>query len=353
MYTREVTSAPEKIIQAGRPVFGTFNTLPQKLDIKGVAAPFGGIPFPASLTRLKIRARAIIVFIMGDYLGAVDIFDNKIINMAEASFFNTRTGKKYIYRTFLLPRKRLIPTNLSKGACIVSPSRRHIRLLWDHEKDSLSLKINVWGDAHRPDVNVSIKGHFSAQHSKEVVTVKPAPTQRRCSATWYSTLPINGKVSFEGVAEKADIHDNGSAILFLNRSYYKFRTRGENITAIGSIKGQMVSFRFSTTTLDAVNTDAYNDNVLFVDGIFTPMPQVYITHPFGINKNWVIQDVQSMVDLEFTPVASVSRSLNLIVINSAYDTVFGMLNGALWDLNGTKIVIKDFPAIARRSMLRG
>jgi hypothetical protein len=74
MYTREITPAPEKLVQNGKPVFGTFDSLPKKLDIKGVTTPYAGVPYPPILSRLTIRARAVYVFSLGDYVGVVQFF---------------------------------------------------------------------------------------------------------------------------------------------------------------------------------------------------------------------------------------------------------------------------------------
>ena len=56
MYKREICAGPERIIQNKKPIFGTWNTLPDKLDISGVRAPYLAIPMPAIL---KIRSTSI------------------------------------------------------------------------------------------------------------------------------------------------------------------------------------------------------------------------------------------------------------------------------------------------------
>lgn len=352
MYSRSINSGLEKIIQNGKPVFGTFDSIPDRLDIKGVAAPFGGIPLPASITRLMIRAHAIYNFSAGDFIGTVDLFDNKIMNMVEVCLWNKKTGQKYAYRTFLGARKRLVPTNLTKGTCVSTPHNRHVRLSWNHPDDRLSFSVMLRGDEHRPDIEISFSGRFSHENATEIISVKPAPTMRRCSASWYASMPVNGSIKLDDKKENEVFSGNGTSLLFINRAYYKFRTRGESITATGLIDGKTVTFRLSTSTLDAVDTENYNDNLLFTDSCTTALPPVCITHPFGTANPWIIQDFESMVDLEFTPVNVHSRSLNLIAVNFSYETVFGKLNGVLLDKNGNKIVLKDFHAVARRSMLR-
>lgn len=355
MYRREIKKAPSKIVEHGKPVFGTFNTLPESLDIHGIHAPFLGIPLPPIFTRLSIRARLIYTFTFGDYLGSIDIFDNKIVNMAEVSLWNKKTNVKHVYRIFLGLRLHLIPKKMEKSVCVSTAKYRYIRIGWNHSQDRLSIKFKVKGDSVRPSVELSLGGNFSNPASQEAFSVKPAPTMRRCSASWYAFTPITGRMSLtlkNGDLLEKFTDQKGFGFLFENRAYYKFITSGENITASGEIDGKTVAFRLSNTSLDAINQDAYNDNIMFVDGAITTLPPVEITHPFGLAQGWDIQDYESMVDLTFTPKNLISRSVNLIAIKSNYYTIFGTLDGTILDSEGNKIVLKEFPAIAKRSKLR-
>lgn len=352
MYSREVKPAPENLIQDGKPVFGTFNSLPKKLNIKGITTPYSGIPLPPALSRLKIRARAVYTFSLSDYIGTVDFFDGKTFNMAEFSFWNWTRGTKYVYRTFLGVRKKLVPTKLEHAQCLSPSPARYIRLSWNHPADRLSLKINVFGLKHRPEIELALSGRFNDSLGNEIVSVKPAPTMRRCSASYFASTKVSGHFKMSGVENRSLESADGAGLLFVNRAYYKFITFGESICAVGRIAQKQITLRLSTTNLDAVNTEKYNDNVLFTEGHFTPLPPVRITHPFGIQKNWTIQDYESMVDLEFTPQSCVSRKANFILVNANYDTVFGFLNGTLLDSDGNKIQLKDFPAVAKRNRIR-
>ena len=355
MYKRELVPAPEKIIQHSKPVFGTFNTLPEKLDISKVRAPFLGIPLPSIFSRLRIRARLIYTFSFDDYLGSIDLFDNKIVNMAEVSLWNKKTNIKYVYRIFLGLRLHLIPKKLNKAVCVSTAKTRYIRIGWNHEQDRLSVKLKIRGDSVRPFVELTLFGRFSNSASQEVFSVKPAPTMRRCSASWYAFTPVLGRLSFSSKSHElleSFNSQNGLGFLFENRAYYKFITSGENITACGETDGKKIGFRMSTTTLDAVDTDASNDNILFIDGKITTLPPIDITHPFGLAQKWIIQDVESMVDLTFTPKNLISRTLNLIAVRTSYHTIFGTIDGILLDSEGNKIVLKDFPGIVKRSKLR-
>ena len=58
--------------------------------------------------------------------------------------------------------------------------------------------------------------------------------------------------------------------------------------SLGKVKGKDVFFTMQYSNLDAANADLYNNNVLIVDGKPTALPSVIMTHPFGIDKNWII-----------------------------------------------------------------
>lgn len=355
MYTREVTPGPEKIIVKHKPVFGTFNTLPDQLDIHGVKAPFAGIPLPPVLTKFRIRARLIYVFRVGDFLGSIDIFDNKIVNMAEVSLWNYKKDYKYTYRIFLGLRLRLIPKKLSEAVCVSSGPKRSIRIAWNHLKDRMTFKLHLSGYNTRPKLDLSFFSNFTDSSSHEIFSVKPAPTFSRCSATWYVANAFKGRLALTDKGGKefdCTNGENGFGFTFMNRSYYKFITTGENITAIGKIKDKQVSFRFSTASFDAVDRDSYNDNVMFVDDQFSPMPPVDITHSFGVTNKWVIQDTESMIDLTFTPKSITSRNMNFVAVRTTYYTIFGTIDGILLDKDGNRLVLRDFPAISRSSKLR-
>lgn len=355
MYSREIKEAPKQIIKNGKPIFGTFNSLPESLDIFGIREPFLGIPMPAIFTRLRIRPRLIYTFNFADYLGSIDIFDNKVLNMAEISLWNKKTNTKYVYRIFLGLRLHFIPKNLKKDVCVSSAKSRYIRLGWNHAQNRLSFKLKVRGDSLRPFVELAFIGRFSESDACECFSVKPAPTMRRCSASWYAFTSISGRMNLtlkNGDLLESFPNNNGFCFLFANRSYYKFITSGENITACGETDEKKIALRLSTTSLDAVDQNAYNDNIIFTDGKITTLPPVEITHSFGLAQNWIIQDMESMVDLNFTPKNVISRAINLIAINSTYYTIFGTLDGIILDSGGNKIVLKDFPAIAKKSKLR-
>ena len=355
MYTRPLTDPPFKLVRNGKPVLGTYSGVPSRLDIRGVEAPFGGLPLPPVFTNFWIRSQLTFFFNIGDYIGSVEFFDAKVYGLGEVLFWNTKTNTKFVYRTLTGPRRRLIPVRLSNAICASFRKSRYIRISWDRRHNRISLLFNVKGDSARSAANAAFIARFGDPQTAEMVSVMPAPTMRRCSATWLAAISIHGALSLgptKKSAQKIMADANGTGLLAMNRSYFKIHTNFNIVTGLGITAGKKIQFRLVTSSLDAADNNKYNANVLFADGEISPLPQVYITHPFGINGTWIIQDTQSMVDLEFTPISNSLRKLDMFISRAAYHMIYGTFNGILLTGNGEKISLNGFPGIVKKSMFR-
>ncbi|MBQ9206707.1 MAG: DUF2804 family protein [Treponema sp.] len=355
MYTREIKTPPEKIIHNGKIEFGTFQGLLPRLDIRGVRAPFAGFPFPTVITNFRIQSSIMFLFNIGSFIGTVDFFDHKVFGFADVVFWNKETGRKCAYRSFMGPRRRFIPHNMSTGFCASFNKKRYIRISWDHQRDRLSMIFNLKGDSSRPSAQAAFIARYSESPVCELATVVPAPSKRRCSATYLASPKIHGTISLEKtkLSEECTQADfDGTALLRINRAYYNLHSISEFIVASGQIDGKKFSFQMFTTQENAVDSDNINGNILCVNGICTPLPPVTITHPFGLSKKWVIQDFENMVDLTFTPVSDNRRDISFFVMKSQLRTVFGTFEGVIKTKDGEDIVLHNFEGIAKNQLLR-
>lgn len=355
LYSRPVTEPPERIIQHGVCMFGTFAGFPQRLDIRNMHAPFGGIPFPYVLTNIRIRSSLLFTFSIGSYIGTVEFFDQKIFGYAEVLFWNKETGRKYAYRSFMGPRRRFIPHSLVAGYCATFRKKRYIRVSWDHNRDRLSLIFNMQGDSARPAANAAFLAHFRGPNTCEMTAVVPSPTRSRCNATYTCAAAIHGALSLEknkhGEAVPMEKTD-GDALLNINRSYYNFISACEICLATGTVGGRHVSFKIVMQAEESVDSDTINENLLFVDGHGTPLPPVVITHSFGLAENWVIQDTENMVDLTFTPCSDHFRDNSFFVARTQVHTILGKFEGVLKTKDNEPVVLHNFEGIVRKQMLR-
>ena len=349
MYSREFSQAPKQIIQAGKASFGSYEGVSPKIDIRGMRAPYAGLPLPSFISNLRIKSRLNFAFSLEKFIGMASFIDFKVIGMGELTLWNKETGKKYVYHTFMPPRKRFVPTTTNRGICACYLKKRFLKISWgrNHQHHALSFKLK--GDSARPNIEGYVYSPMEDGMHADNLSVCPSPTSSRCSATWISSMLARGQISIN--KEGAD-ESKGLAMMVLSRAYYKFHSTQNFTYGIGNVKGKNVIFHISSSNLDAADSDSYNSNTLIVDGVTTALPPVYMTHPFGISKQWIIQDTESMVDLTFTPISLNKRALNLIALRANYTSIYGKFDGVLLTKDGEKITLKGFPGILQKGMLR-
>lgn len=349
MYSRQLSEPPVHIIENGKANFGTYNGVSQRIDIRGMFAPYAGIPVPAFISNLRIKGRLSFIFSTEKLEGFCEFLDFKAFGISQLTIWEKDSGKKYSYSSFLPTRRRIVPKNTRQGSCTNYKRTRHIRITWGKEHQHHSLAFNLKKNSIYPEIDGFIYSPINDQMHKDLLFVNPSPSSSRCSATWFTTMQIHGVTRING--NKID-DSNGLAAMMLNRSYVKLHSKSTAVYALGNVKGKNLVMQLKSSNLDAADSDNYNDNVLIVDGETTTLPPVYITHPFGINKNWIIQDTENMIDLTFIPESTALKHLNIIVFRTTNTAIYGTFEGTLLDKNGQKINLKNFPGIIYRSMFR-
>ncbi len=349
MYLRVFEEPPRKIIENGKAHFGTYIGASPRFDIKGMRAPYAGVPLPSIISNIRIKSRLNYYFSIEKYIGLVEFFDFKLIGLVEVCFWNKETGKKYVYHSIMPTRRRFIPKNTERGICASYKFSRYIKISWEKQRSSKAMRFHLKRNSAWPDSEGWFHSAREDNMKQDLSFVNPAPSTSRCSAIWFSSMKINGHLAVKG--EEPD-NSPGLAAMVMNRFYSKTLSRATRICAMGTIGGKEIVFYMEATTYDAADSDKYNANALVIDGASTALPSVLATHPFGLNKKWIIQDTESMVDLTFTPSSLYRRSLNLIALRSAYSHIYGSFDGVLLDKDGNKINLKDFPGIITRSFMR-
>ena len=282
-------------------------------------------------------------------MGLVEFFDFKILGLAEICFWDKSNGKKYVYHSIMPTRRRFIPKNTDRGICASYRRSRYIKISWEKAHENKSMRFHVKRNSGWP----ASEGWFHSAREDSMRTdmsfVNPSPAASRCSAFWLSTMKINGHLAIKDT--EAD-NSSGLALMIMNRFYSKTISRSMRFCGIGNIEEKDIIFYLNVSTSDAADPDKYNSNALIINGEKTALPSVVATHPFGLNKKWIIQDTESMIDLTFTPDSLYGRTVNLIAIRTAYSHIYGTFEGVLLDKHGNKIPLKSFPGMITRSSLR-
>lgn len=357
MYTRQVEEPPKKIIRSGKAQFGTFSNVSPKLDIKGMHAPYAGVPLPAFISNLRIKSRLTYTYNLGQYFGMTEFYDFKVFGLCEVIFWNKESGKRNSYHAVMPGRRRFVPLNTKKGLCASYQQSRRARLFWEDDHDFFKNEFLVKGDKVRPSAKGKMISLRKDQMHSDWLFVNPSPAKSRCTATWLSPMTIKGSLTtFDPKENPKNVSlpkaETGTALVSMNRSYFKFHTKHNFVKGIGTVGGKNIIFNIVNSNIDAADDESYNSNGLFINGDLTPLPPVVITHPFGVRKSWIIQDTEGMIDLTFTPVSIQTRVLNIILIRNSSTTIYGTFEGVLVSKDGEKVNLKNFPGIVTKNMVR-
>lgn len=354
MYSRKIDDVPEKLVVNHRPVFGTFEGHPKRLDIRGIFKPYGLFPLPTFITNLRIKSRLTFSFDAGEYIGTIRFIDAKIVGFAEVVFWNKATNQRFAYHAVTGPRRRFIPHDLEKASTACYKKRRYTKISWDRKKNVFSVMFNLKGDSVRPSANGTFTADFNGSEFCESTCCVPFPTRRRANASYSATLPLQGTVilTYQN-GETKDLQTvKGNSLFELSRVYMKFHSTGEFVSCTGCHKGKNISFKIASEIEDAVSAEKINRNILFYEGKVTPLPPVRITHPEGIREKWIIQDTENMVDLTFTPLSVNLNQINAFVARAAYYTVYGTFEGSIMTADGEKISFKSLSGLSENYLIR-
>ncbi|MBQ9538613.1 MAG: DUF2804 family protein [Treponema sp.] len=355
MYERKIEPCPDGFVKAGKPVFGTFSGVPERIDIRGVRNPYSAFHFlPPIITNLRIKSRLSYFFNIGEYVGCIEFFDAKLFAFEELSFWEKTSKRRYVYRALMGPRRRFIPHSLRSGFVMNRSSKRYSRISWDKEHRKFSFMFHKVGGKFVPASNAAFISRMESEDVASLTASSPSPTSRRCSLHFMQSMPIHGALSTKEKDAAARLMDDSEGICFfdMTRHYMKFHSSGEYVTGLGEIEGRRVSFRLEVSSQDAVDSYAHNSNVLFAGGRATPLPPVRITHNHGLMKSWNIQDTEGMVDLLFTPSSDNHNLISTLLLKTEYHTIFGSFEGTLVTADGEKLSFKGLEGIAKNYRIR-
>lgn len=362
MYTREITAVPDSFVKDRRPVFGTFKGHPAVLDIRGIYKPYGVLPLPVRVTNFCVRSRLLFSFFAGDYIGRIHFIDVKAFGFSEVTLWNIKTGAKAAYRSLTGFRRHFVPNNLEKAVTSNYIKRRYIRLGWDKSQKRLSVRCRLKGDSSRPSVRASFSAGFGdeSERSKtcELTFSEPYPTLRRSHVSFESVSALEGGLALTHNDGSEESHEGlrGVCAFNITSAYMEFHSRGDAVLLIGSYEGSILAVALTSDIEGKVDTYTYNRNAVFYKGETLPLPPVVISHYSGIEKQWVIQDTENMVDLTFTPVSVSANRIQAFIIRSVYSTIYGTIDGSV--VTGAsagaegRLVFKAFPALAENYLVR-
>jgi len=348
MYNREILAPRASPIENGKPLMGTWNKAFEKVDLLEINKPYR-YPLPRWARDYRIKEWQCFT-INNDCLMLEALFCNlKLYRMAQVLVYDKENGKKFIFRKIKPGTGWRLPYSLANASVDSHSSNFYFRIHTWLDADTVGLDINIEETSRRP----SITGHLAYDLTNQAVTpitVSLGVAERRNIYAYKALAPVRGDIILD--RRHFTLKQDACSGFFCDyKGFYPYRTQKIICSAMGfSEKNNRFGFHIAEN--QTKETNKHNENALWVNGKLTPLPNVLITMPKGIENDWVIQDLEGMVDLTFTPKEQNKSGIKLIVTKAELNAPLGYYNGILLNSEGEQIQIKNLFGIGEKFDLR-
>jgi hypothetical protein len=348
MYTREIQPPRAAPIDKGKPLQGTWTRAFDEVDLLSIQRPFL-VPLPKWMRDCRIKEWE--SFTLQDdhfYLDAV-LSNMKYYRMAQVLLYDKETRDRLIFRKIIPFSGWRLPKELS-NASIDSRSYGFFFRIHDWlDADTIKVDLDIEATHRRPSFTAHVEYDLDVNRTTPMA-VNLLFSERRCMYAYKVFAAVRGDMVFGGRHISFD-SERTSGIFCDFKGYYPYRMQSLWCMAMETGAGGH-RYGFSLGENQAKETYKNNENALWVDGRLTPLPPVHITMPEGVDSEWIIQDMEGMVDLVFIPQEQIGKSFNFLLCKSDYETPLGYFNGMLVDSEGERIQVHNLLGLGKRLYLR-
>jgi hypothetical protein len=349
MYTREILPPIASPVQDGKPVIGTWNRAFERVDLQEISKPFRS-PLPRWVKDFRIKEWQCFSA-QNNYFLLDAIFCNvKMYRMAQVLLYDREKEQKFIYRKIIPGTGWQLPKSLANSSVDSRSMSFFFRIHNWLDADTVKLDINIEASRKHPPLTV----HLAYDMSSQNVTPMAASlgfSKQRIMYAYKALAPVRGDMVLGG---KRIIlkQESCSGVFYDCKGFFPYRMHTSICNASGFDDENKRRFGFHIAENQTMDTNKNNENALWVNGKLTPLPPVRITMPNGLDSNWIIQDVEGMVDLAFTPKEPHNSGVKLMFTRADFNVFLGYYNGILINSEGEKIVIKNLFGIGEKLYLR-
>jgi hypothetical protein len=360
MYTREIQEPKAAPIENGIPLNGTWTQAFEDSDLSSINRPFKW-PIPGWMADWRIKEWETFMVQDDRFYFFAGLFNVKYYRSAQVFLYDKETKELVRFVKFLPFTGWQLPRNLANASV---ESRSY----------GFFFRIHSWLDAHSIRVDINIKAtnnrpaltaHLTYDMDKKAVipmAVNLPFSERRCLYAYKAAAPVRGEMVFDG--RHITLNAGKTTGIFQDfKGFYPYRMSSTWCTGMGhnsegqgpgqgpgQTPGQRIGFSLAEN--QTKETFKNNENALWVDGKLTPLPPVRITMPQGVESDWVIQDLEGMVDMTFTPEKTVRTAANLIITKAVYEVPLGYFNGMLLNSKGEQISIRNMLGMGEKLYMR-
>jgi len=344
MYTREILPPRASPIEDGIPVTGTWDRAFEKVDLLEILNPYQ-YPMPRWARDYRIKEWQCFN-VQDNCLMLEAIFCNlKLYRVTQVLVYDKESGEKFIFRVVKPGSGRRLPQSLANSSVDSRSAGFYFHIHSWLDADTVKLDINIEAARRRPSLTIHLAYNLSRQDVTPMA-VSMGITAQRTICAYKAFTPIRGDIVLGGRHINLN-QENCSGFFCDYKGFYPYSTNITVCNAMGFDEKNR-RFGFHIAENQTRDTNKNNENALWVDGKLTPLPPVLVTMPNGPDDDWIIQDVEGMVDLTFTPKELNKSGVKLFFTKAEFTAPLGNYNGMLVNKDGEKIQIKNLFGIGEK-----
>ena len=353
MYTREIQPPRDSPVEDGKPVAGTWNKAFAQVDLLEIRRPYSW-PLPAWMRDYRIKEWENFSvqddrFLLEAFLGNL-----KMYQVVHVLLYDKESGENYIFRKVLAGNSWKLPRNLGNAWVECRSSGFFLRIHTWLIADAVKLDIDIAAAKKQPALTAHLAFSTGSREATPMA-VSLNFTSKRNMYAYKTFTPVRGDIVLGG--KHFDLNPARCSGIFSDyKGFFPYRMQGVYCSSMGftSESGSEESKRYGFHIVEnqAKDTRKNNENALWVNKILTPLPPVKITMPSGPESDWIIQDLDGMVDLVFTPRVMNRIGINFLVMSGDFIAPMGYYNGMLVNSKEEQINIKNQWGMGKKLYLR-
>jgi len=348
MYTREISAPKASPVEDGTPITGTWNRAFEKVDLLEIRRPYN-YPIPRWVRNLRIKEWQCFNAQNKSYLFEAVFYNLKIYRIVHILLYDKENGQKLLFKKITPYSSWQLPNTLYNASIHSHSSGFFFRIHSWLDADTVKLDINIEASRRRTSLTAHLAYNLCDQDVTPIA-VSMGIANQRIIYSYKAFAPVQGDMVFGG--KRINLKQENCSGFFCDyKGFYPYRMQTTICNAMG-FDEENRRFGFHIAENQTGETNKNNENALWINGKLTPLPLVLITMPNGPDSDWVIQDVEGMVDLTFTPKEINKSGKKLIITKAEFFSPLGYFNGMLVNSEGEHIQIKNLFGMGEKFNIR-
>lgn len=320
---------PEAIVEGGKAHFGTFAEPFRKLNLIDCEKPCGRW-MPDCMKKSRLTEWEAVELHLKEGILVSAVYNTGPMGFSIFVWYDKRKKKIFSWRNVVPVKKAKVASQLIDDDCYLKTDNSEYRITNDLLRGKAYAKGFTEGKNGRFALDVAL----TRISPPSVVSIPFGENKPLYSEKDF--LKAEGYVEVNG--EKFVTDEYSVGIIDDHKGYYPYRAHYDWLTTMGYLNGE--AFAFNLTRNQSTDQDAYNENLIWVEGKSYPLPPVRFFREKRSSPVWEIRDDYGAVNIRFEIDATFFMLMHFLVVDVYYALPFGKIYGTLKDPDG-KIYVVD------------